>query len=106
MSDIEILGFLLLVVLVTAPHVLALATSRNGNTKLHGRLFVAGIVGLLAPTIFMFAVPVTALAAFAGGSSWQIDTLFFGSATAILLAWFASLVLLVAARRSSTHSHA
>ena len=106
MTDISIFAFLLLVVLVTAPHVLALVTSRHSNTKIHDRLFISGIVGLLAPTILIFALPVAMLAGLAGASSWLLNTLLLGSATAILLAWIASLGLLVALRRSSTHSHA
>jgi len=105
MTDIKILGFLVLWVLVIAPHVLSLARSRSGSSKIHHRLFISGIVGLLGPSLLIFALPVAMLAGFAGGGSWLLDVLLFGSAAAILLAWIASLWLLVALRRSTSLSH-
>ena len=104
MTDVTILGFLVLWVLVIAPHVLSLARSRSGSSKIHHRLFISGIVGLLGPSLLIFAL-VAMLAGFAGGGSWLLDVLLFGSAAAILLAWIASLGLLVALRRSTSHSH-
>ena len=106
MTDIQMLGFLLIVALATIPHVLALAASRNGTSRIHNGLFLSGIVGLLAPTILVFAVPLAMLSGIAGGATVLLSTLFLGSATAILLAWLASLGLLVASKRSSPRSHA